>query len=172
MSDQRDDPEKGIFHSLKREESSTVYTPTSILSDSQMDKSKPYPRFVTSANNNGPTSTGHVRRSSGPNHLPRSITLQSNPGVNELGLDRDRQRTLERQNTLSLATGPAEGNRGARTIADFRTMSIHVTDTIHVEREKQQEKMEKLTKKMDKKEHGHVKGQSLSNESNVPALIR
>lgn len=61
--------------------------------------------------------------------LQYARTLSIQPEATQRSGDLSRMRTIERQNTVSLSTGPTRGDTAARVVADFRTLSIHVTDT-------------------------------------------
>jgi len=63
----------------------------------------------------------------------RTLTIQENltQGTIKDGQpgQRDRNLEIQRTNSISLATGPMKGDRDARTVADFRTLSLGVKDT-------------------------------------------
>jgi len=63
----------------------------------------------------------------------RTLTIQENltQGTTKDGQlgQRDRNLEIQRTNSISLATGPMKGDRDARTVADFRTLSLGVKDT-------------------------------------------
>jgi hypothetical protein len=63
----------------------------------------------------------------------RTLTIQENltQGTIKDGQagQRDRNLEIQRTNSISLATGPMKGDRNARTVADFRTLSLGVKDT-------------------------------------------
>lgn len=58
----------------------------------------------------------------------RSLTIHED--VTEgTGDHRGRDLRIQRTNSISLATGPMKGDREARTVADFQTLSLGVKDT-------------------------------------------
>lgn len=58
----------------------------------------------------------------------RSLTIHED--VTEgTGDHRGRDLRIQRTNSISLATGPMKGDHEARTVADFRTLSLGVKDT-------------------------------------------
>ncbi|KAG7529951.1 hypothetical protein FFLO_05307 [Filobasidium floriforme] len=59
----------------------------------------------------------------------RSLTIHENVTEGYDGEHRGRDLRIQRTNSISLATGPMKGDREARTVADFRTLSLGVKDT-------------------------------------------
>ena len=64
----------------------------------------------------------------------RSLTIQEHVTggtTKEIqgGEQRGRDLRIQRTNSISLASGPMKGDREARTVADFRTLSLGVKDT-------------------------------------------
>ncbi|TXT12929.1 hypothetical protein VHUM_01330 [Vanrija humicola] len=73
--------------------------------------------------------------------LPRSITIQEDDEAPH------RENRLRRQASISIATGPQRGDTASRLVGEYRTLSIHVTDSIqHPElREAKRDAVRELT---------------------------
>lgn len=138
LEDAGDVSEKRHGTSLSKAESSVAGTtlqdaptttgPTIQYAEPILLKNAPYPRRdmrtrqTASALESG---TGMPRTRT----LQYARTLSIQPEATHRSGELARMRTIERQNTVSLATGPQRGDTAARVVADFRTLSIHVTDT-------------------------------------------
>lgn len=154
----------------------TVDTATTIAEPILL-KDAPYPRRGQAGqdvhgrdNNHHPRSIGIVEQgpggmrafggAAGPPHTPRTLqyarTLSIQPTDTSRSLSR--MRTIERQNTISLGSGPRKANEGARAVAEFRTLSIAVTEhrrkvaSSKKEKKKEKEKKKKETEEVEEKE--------------------
>ncbi|KAK8853203.1 hypothetical protein IAR55_003905 [Kwoniella newhampshirensis] len=70
----------------------------------------------------------HTHREHTTFNLPRTITIQEDPYYLAHARPADTERELRRFNSVSLAR-PARVDTGSRVIGEFRTLSIHVTES-------------------------------------------
>ena len=86
------------------------YADTTISTAPDLEKNQPYPH----------------RQHQRDRAVPRPLTIAPTLTIKHSPLDGER---ITRMNSTAARRDAARGDAGARTVANFRTLSIHVTDT-------------------------------------------